>query len=149
MKVLVNSLLLVVVANVLVACSKGDTRVDAREETEGPVPNNFVGVYRGTLSAEAKAGPITESTKDVITITVTEDNRITFQGDDPEETFTTGIGANGNFNGELPVRSGNCEGTVQVAGTVDGTTASGEIGGKGKCDSVDVGVSGNFFARKE
>ncbi len=136
--------LLVLVA----ACSKGNTSVDQKPVTDGAVPSNFVGVYRGTLTATAKAGPLNETTTDVITITVSADNTIRFEGDDPDEVFVTKVGANGNFNGSLPIKTGDCEGNVDVSGSVDGTAASGDLGGSGKCKGVSVGVSGNFSATK-
>jgi len=148
MKIL-SSICLIVVFGLLQACSKGDTSVDSRPVTDGPVPSEFVGTYVGTLTATAKSGPLDRSTTDTITITVSSDNTLRFQGDDPEEVFVTTVGANGNFNGSLPIDLDDCSGTINVSGNVNGTVATGELGGTGKCNSVSVGVSGNFNATKQ
>jgi len=147
MKVLV-SLSLIMVFGLLQACGKGDTSVDSLPVTEGAVPSNFVGTYTGTLTATAKSGPLEESTTDTITIIVGADNSLRFQGDDPEEVFVTTIGANGNFNGSLPINVDDCTGTINVSGNVNGTVASGDLGGTGRCEGISVGVSGSFNATK-
>lgn len=148
MKTLASTSLIVLLL-LLQSCSKGDTSVDSRPETDGPVPSNFVGTYIGTLTATAKSGVLKRSTTDTVTITVSSDNTLRFQGDDPEEIFVTTVGANGNFNGSLPFDIDDCSGTIKVSGNVDGSVATGELGGSGKCKSVSVGVSGNFNAAKQ
>lgn len=131
------------------ACGKGDTSVDTREVSTGNVPATFVGTYRGTISAEAKKGFLKSSSTDPITIIVRSNNTILFQGDDPGESFVTAIGANGNFNGVLPIKTSDCSGDINVSGSVNGVIASGELGGVGDCSGIgSVGVSGNFTATK-
>lgn len=147
MKTLV-SVLLVVSLGLLQACSKGDTSVDSLPVTDGAVPSEFVGTYTGTLTATAKSGPLDKSTTDSITIIVGADNTVRFQGDDPEEVFVTTVGANGNFNGVLPIKLDDCTGNINVSGNVNGSVASGDLGGTGRCNSVSVGVSGSFNATK-
>ncbi|MGH1428983.1 MAG: hypothetical protein ACRBEE_13650 [Arenicella sp.] len=132
----------------LSACSDSDTSVDNVDVTAGDVPNSLVGVYRGTISAKAEAGLLSERFTEPVTITVSEDNTVTFSGDDPDEVFTTTIGSNGGFNGSLTINEGECEGVVNVSGTVDGSTASGDIGGDGKCRGIDVDLTGSFSATK-
>ena len=133
---------------ILVACGGSDTSVDNVEVTSGPVPNEFVGTYNGTISGRASAEllPVSESFEEDITIIVREDNTITFAGDDPDEVFTTNIGSNGGFNGSLFIDEDDCEGQINVSGTVDGSVAQGEIGGEGECDGVDVDLTGTFNA---
>lgn len=133
----------------LSSCSTGDTSVETLPVTGGNVPSEFVGTYRGTINAEAKRGLLEASLDDPITIIVRSNNTIEFLGDDPDERFVTTIGSNGNFNGVLPIDASDCSGDINVSGTVNGTTASGELGGEGRCDGIgSVGVSGSFLARK-
>lgn len=148
MRTLVSISLIIVSLSLLQSCSKGKTSVDSRPVTDGPVPNNFVGTYVGTLSATAKSGALKKSTTDTVTITVSSDNTLRFQGDDPDEVFVTKVGQNGNFNGSLPINVSDCSGTIKVSGSVDGSVAMGQLGGSGKCKSISVGVSGNFNATK-
>ncbi len=141
-------LILIFSAAVLAACGGSDTSVENVDVTAGNVPSAFVGEYRGTISVRARAGILSERFTEPVTITVRADNTVTFSGDDPDEVFTTTIGSNGGFNGRLPVNEDDCEGVVNVSGTVDGTTASGELGGEGECDGIDVDLTGTFTARK-
>ena len=139
-------LILVLSAVFLTACGGSDTSVEDVSVVAGDVPSTFVGVYQGTISVRASAGILSESFTEPVTITVREDNTVTFSGDDPDEVFTTTIGSNGGFNGSLPINEDDCEGTVDVSGSVDGTTASGELGGEGECDGIDVELTGTFTA---
>lgn len=147
MKVIV-SFSLFIMFGLLQACGNGDTSVESRPVTEGDVPSEYVGTYVGTLSARAKSGALERSTSDTVTIIVSDDNRLRFQGDDPDEVFVTTVGANGNFNGSLPINYGDCSGSVQVSGNVNGVVAAGEIGGEGECEGIKVGLDGEFNARK-
>ena len=135
--------------SLLQACSNGDTSVDSLPVSDGPVPNNLVGTYVGTLSATARSGFLEESSTAPITIIVSPDNTLRFEGDDPEEVFVTTVGANGNFNGSIPIDVDDCSGTVDVSGNVDGTVASGDLGGTGDCSGLSVGVSGDFNATRQ
>ncbi len=144
----IKHLILILSTVVLTACGGSDTSVDNVDVAAGNVPNAFVGVYRGTISARARAGILSERFSEPVTITVRADNTVTFSGDDPDETFTTTIGSNGGFNGRLPINEDDCEGVVNVSGSVDGTTASGELGGDGECDGVGVDLTGTFTASR-
>ena len=118
---------------------------------EGDVPSQFVGTYIGTIYATAEAELLSteESFTEDVTIIVSEDNTITFAGDDPDEVFTTEIGSNGGFNGQLDIVDDDCSGTVNVSGTVNGSIASGDIGGDGQCRGIDVSLTGTFSATKQ
>ena len=133
---------------VLASCGGGDTSVDNVEVTAGNVPSSFVGVYRGNIDAKARTLLLSESIDEPITITVNADNTITFSGDDPDEVFTTKIGSNGGFNGQLNINEGSCSGDLSISGSVNGSTASGQVGGEGKCSGVSVDISGTFNASK-
>jgi len=135
---------------ILAACSDPDTSVDNVEVAAGPVPNELVGTYTGTISGEASARslPLSENFEEDITIIVNSDNTITFAGDDPDEVFTTNIGSNGGFNGSLEIDEDDCSGTINVSGVVDGNTAQGDVGGEGECDGIDVDLTGSFFAQQ-
>jgi len=141
---------IIVSSIILSACGGSDTSVDNVEVAAGDVPNQFVGTYTGTVSVRATAEvlPISESFEEDITIVVNEDNTVTFLGDDPQETFTTVVGSNGGFNGQFTIIEDDCEGVVNVSGTVDGVTAQGEVGGEGECEGVDVDLTGTFFAQQ-
>ena len=145
---IVSVLLLTVI---LSACGGSDTSVETVEVTPGSVPNTLVGVYRGTLDARGEVSllRLSESISQPITITVREDNTITFAGDDPDEVFTTDIGSNGGFNGSLPLNEDGCSGTLNVSGTVDGTNAQGSVGGSGSCEGLDVDITGSFSATRQ
>jgi len=86
------------------------------EVAAGDVPNALVGTYTGTLSGTAEADdlPLERDFTEPVTITVSENNTITFSGDDPEETFTTQIGSNGGFNGSLDIVEDECDGVLNV-----------------------------------
>ena len=116
------------------------------------IPASFVGVYRGSLTVTAEAAGITETDTFVITVTVTSDGMIRFDGDDPEETFTVGLTDSGTFSGNLPINEDPCKGTVGVIGAINGNTVSGTVTGEGVCEEgileVDVDLDGNFSANK-
>ena len=135
-------------ALILSACGGSDTSVANVEVSAGSVPSELVGTYTGTISGRASAEllPISESFEEDITIIIRDDNTITFAGDDPDEVFTTNIGSNGGFNGRLTINEDECEGVINVSGTVDGSVAQGDIGGEGECDDIDVDLTGTFRA---
>jgi len=116
------------------------------------VPANFAGVYNGTLNLSASALGLTETDSFPITITVTDDAMVRFDGDSPEETFTVGLENGGAFRGTLPINEDECSGTVSIEGSVNGTTASGTLSGSGSCNidgtNVSVTLSGDFSASR-
>ena len=116
------------------------------------VPANFAGTYTGTLNVTAEALGIRESDSFPITVTITSDAMVRFDGDDPEETFTVGLTNDGNFSGNLPINEDECSGNVSVTGTADGTTVSGTVSGDGQCEinglNVDVTLEGDFSATR-
>ena len=116
------------------------------------IPANFIGVYTGTLNVRIEASGLSESDSFPITVTVTSDGMVRFDGDDPDETFTVGLTNQGEFAGNLPVMESDCTGQVAVQGRVDGTTASGTVIGSGDCEvsglRLDVDLSGDFNATK-
>jgi len=139
----------------IAACDSGDSDSGGMAEPTLPgtdVPARFAGVYTGTLNVTAEALNITTSDSFPITITVTDDAMVRFDGDSPEETFTVGLTNGGRFSGNLPINEDECTGTVSVDGTVDGTTASGMVSGSGRCRTggtdVDVTLSGDFNATR-
>jgi len=114
------------------------------------LPANFVGTYTGMLNLTASAAGLSESDSFPITITVFADGTIRFEGDDPEETFTVGVTNAGAFSGSVDIVEDECSGTINLTGSVDGTTASGNVDGSGTCTinglSVDVDLAGDFSA---
>jgi len=114
------------------------------------VPANFAGVYTGTITFTASALGISETDSFPITVTVTNDAMVRFDGDDPDETFTVGLADDGSFAGNLQISEDPCTGSVGVTGSVNGTTASGDVSGSGSCTvegvNVDVTLEGNFTA---
>ncbi|MFT5572324.1 MAG: hypothetical protein ACI9FR_001247 [Cryomorphaceae bacterium] len=139
----------------LSACGGGDSSSGAAVDptTAGTmIPANFVGTYIGTLNLEASALGITESDSFAITITVTADGMLRFDGDEPDETVTVGVTNAGDFSASLSITEDPCTGTINLVGTVDGTTASGTVSGEGTCSegglTVDAELSGNFSASK-
>ena len=117
------------------------------------IPAEFVGTYIGTVDIRAEASGLSESDTFPITITVTADGMIRFDGDDPDETFTVGLENDGSFSGNLRIDDDDVEGVLGVSGRVDGTTASGTIVGEGTVDtgavSLAVEVTGSFSATKQ
>lgn len=148
--------ILIVLASIfLVACGSGDSDSGGMTDATLPgtnVPASFAGLYTGTASITASALGITESDMFPISITVTDDAMVRFDGDDPEETFTVGLANDGAFSGSLPINEDPCTGTVSVTGSVDGTTAAGDISGSGRCLinglDVEVTLEGTFSASR-
>jgi hypothetical protein len=145
--------LLVFVSCFLIACSGGGSDSGGMVDPTLPgsnVPASFVGTYVGTLTVTATALGISESESIPITVTVTSDGMVRFTGDDAEEVFTVGLGNDGAFSGNLPINEDPCSGSAGVTGTVDGTTASGNLIGSGTCDvsglEVEVTLEGSFSA---
>ncbi len=117
------------------------------------LPPEFVGVYIGTVDVRAEASGISERDTFPITITVRADGTLTFDGDDPDETFTVGIANDGTFSGNLRIDDEEVSGVLGVSGRVDGVTASGDIEGEGEVDTgvvtLAVDVTGSFSATKQ
>jgi len=139
----------------LVACGGGDSDSGSMLEDTLPgtnVPASFAGTYVGTADLTASAIGITESDTFDVTVTVTTDGMVRFDGDDPDETFTVGIQNDGVFRGTLSIDEDECQGSVTVEGTVDGTRASGDVNGSGECElnglSIDVSLEGTFNATR-
>jgi len=139
----------------LLASCGGSSSTGAQVEESIPgtmIPASFIGVYTGTLNVTAEAIGITESDSFPITITVTDDGMIRFDGDEPDETFTVGLMDNGDFSGNLPIDVDPCEGTIGVVGTVDGTNITGTVSGEGVCEEgileLDVDLEGDFSASR-
>ena len=139
----------------LIACGGGSSDSGGMVDATLPgtnVPANFAGTYTGMITFTASALGITETDSFPITVTVTDDAMVRFDGDDPDETFTVGLGNDGGFSGNLPINEDPCSGSVGVTGVVDGTTASGSISGSGNCNvnglDVDVTLEGTFTATR-
>lgn len=139
----------------LSACGSSDSDSGGMVEPTLPgtsIPANFAGTYTGTLNVRASALGLTESDSFPITITVTSDGMVRFDGDDPEETFTVGLTNTGAFSGNLPINEDECTGSVGTEGSVDGNNASGTLSGSGTCTvnglTVDVTLEGDFSATK-
>lgn len=153
MKLFITILLITLVAG----CDLGDSSSGADQVENSMmgdmIPAEFVGVYIGTVDIRAEASGISESDSFPITITVTADGNIRFDGDDPDETFTVGLENDGTFSGNLRIEEDDVEGVLGVTGRVDGVTASGDIVGEGTVDTgvVDlaVEVTGSFTANKQ
>ncbi len=148
------SLLILVLAS-LVGCGGGDSDSGAMVQPTLPgtnVPASFAGTYRGTLTITASALTLSETDTFDITVTVTQDAMVRFDGDDPDETFTVGLANDGSFAGNFTVNEDECTGSLATTGRVDGTTASGDVSGKGRCDisgiQADVTLTGTFTATK-
>ena len=150
-----KSLLIFTLSIFLFSCGSGGSDSGGMVDATLPgtdVPASFVGVYSGTLNLTASALGLTESDSFPITVTVTNDGMVRFDGDSPDETFTVGIENGGAFRGNLVINEDECSGSVAVSGSVDGTTASGTISGDGECDldgtNVSVTLSGDFSASR-
>ena len=148
-----NTLLILTFA-LLAACGGGDSSSGAGAPTVAGdmLPANFVGIYTGVLNLEASALGIRERDSFPITITVTADGMLRFDGDDPDETVTVGVTNAGEFSASLPIDEDPCTGTISVSGRIDGTNATGTVEGDGTCIegslTVDVELSGDFNATK-
>lgn len=139
----------------LASCGGSSSSGAQVEESEAGmmIMQSFVGDYIGTLTVTAEAIGITETDTFQITATVTMDGMITFNGDDPGETFTVGLTDEGTFSGNLFIDEDPCEGTVGVVGSITGTTMSGTVEGEGFCEEgileVDVDLDGTFSAERQ
>ena len=151
------TVLLALVGLATTACDIGGSSSGADQvensEAGDMIPAAFVGVYIGTVDIRAEASGISERGSFPITITVTSDGMIRFDGDDPDETFTVGLANDGSFSGNLHINEDDVEGVLGVSGRVDGTTASGSITGEGVYDTgaidLQVDVTGSFTATKQ
>ena len=150
-----KKLLLILSIVFISACSSGGSDSGGMVEPTLPgtgIPSSFVGTYTGTLNITASALGLSETDSFPITLTVTADGMVRFDGDDPNETFTVGLTDSGAFSGNLPINEEECTGSVGTNGMVDGTNASGDLSGNGSCRidglTVDVTLSGNFSASK-
>lgn len=150
-----KKILFIVSMMILSACSSGGSDSGGMVTPTLPgttIPANFAGVYTGTLNVTASALGITERDSFPITVTVTNDGMVRFDGDDPEETFTVGLTNTGDFSGNLPIDEDECTGSVGAMGRVDGTNATGTVSGSGTCKinglTVDVTLEGDFSATK-
>lgn len=150
-----KKLLLIASLVLLGSCGGGDSSSGGAVDPTAPgsmIPASFVGTYSGTLNLVASALGLEERDSFPITITVTSDGMLRFDGDDPDETVTVGVTNDGNFAASITINEDPCEGTINVTGTVDGTTASGTVNGEGSCEdgplSIDVELSGDFSATK-
>lgn len=140
---------------ILSACGSGDSDSGGGETEAGSnIPAVFVGTYQGTINLRASAAGLTVNESYPITITVMADGQLRFDGDEPDETFTVGVGNDGSFRGELPVDEEDCTGTVTVNGQINaaGTNVSGDLDGDGECQvsgtNLNVDLSGDFSANK-
>lgn len=140
---------------ILSACSSGGSDSGGMVEPTLPstgIPANFAGTYTGTLNVTASALGVTERDSFPITITVTQDGMVRFDGDSPDETFTVGLTNNGSFSGNLPINEDECTGSVGTQGSVNGSIAMGTVSGSGTCRisglTVDVTLEGDFSANK-
>lgn len=151
---MIKQLFILSIALFLISCGGGsDSGAQVEDSIPGTmIPISFVGVYTGTVNLTASAIGITESDSFPITITVTDDAMVRFDGDEPDETFTVGLMDDGSFSGNLPVEVSSCEGTLGVVGTVDGTTVTGTVDGDGVCDQglleIEVTLEGDFSATR-
>lgn len=139
----------------LSACGGGSSSSGSGVEPTPPgenIPANFVGIYRGQLNLRAAAIGTSESASFPITVTVSADGMVRFDGDEPEETFTVGLTNAGEFAGNISIIEGDCAGQLAVQGQVDGSTATGTVAGEGTCRisgiDVDVELNGDFSAIK-
>jgi len=146
-----KKLILAFVSIVFLASCGGNSTSGAQvEESEAGsmTPASFVGDYAGTLTVTVEALSITETYTFPVTATVTMDGMITFNGDDPGETFTVGLTDEGTFSGNLFINEDDCEGTIGIVGSISGSTMSGTGEGEGVCESgileVDVDLDGTF-----
>jgi len=137
----------------LIACSDGDSDSGTMIDDTLPgtsVPASFAGTYTGSGTVTASAIGITVTEMFPVTVVVTNDAMVRFEGDEPDETFTVGLSNDGSFAGTLPINEEECTGTASVQGMVDGVTASGTLSGSGTCNvngsNVDVTLEGTFTA---
>ena len=149
---MIKQIILVLGLLLLAACGGSSDSGGAVENTlpGDMLPPEFVGTYTGQLNLTASAAGLSESASFPITITVSADGMIRFDGDDPDETFTVGIANDGSFSGSADIVEGPCSGTINLVGSVDGATASGTVSGEGTCTidglTLDVELTGDFNA---
>jgi hypothetical protein len=150
-----KNLLLIFASLFIIACSDGSSDSGGMLDATLPgtnVPSSFVGVYTGSLTVTASALGISETESIPITVTVTSDGMVRFAGDDADEVFIVGLGNDGVFSGNLPINEDPCSGSVGVSGTIDGSTASGNLSGSGACNvsglEVEVTLDGSFSAAR-
>ncbi|MDB4511897.1 hypothetical protein N9060_00400 [Arenicella sp.] len=131
--------------------ASSDPQASSVSQAGDSVPANFSGVYNGSIQGSATALNVSLSDSFPISITV-EQNRVRFDGDDPDETFSAGLRNDGTFSGVLNYDDDECLGNVQLEGIVDGTNASGSFGGNGSCavggNNIEVEITGTFTAAK-
>ena len=104
---MLNRVLLLIAILFLSACDLGDSDSGAMVEPTLPgtnVPASFAGTYTGTLDVTAEALGVSESDSFDITITVTDDAMVRFEGDDPDEVFVVGLANDGTFAGNLQIQ---------------------------------------------
>ena len=137
----------------LASCGSGDSDSGAEidDSQPGSMISGFVGVYTGTLTVVAEGAGITEMDTFPITVTVSEDGTLRFDGDEPDETFTVGLTDQGTFSGSLDINEDPCEGTVNTQGGINGNVVSGDVSGSGVCNiglDIDVTLTGTFSATR-
>lgn len=134
----------------LASCDDGDSSSGGGEDSVDL--DSFVGVYVGSLTATASAAGLSQVDTFDITVTVFDDNTVRFQGDDPDETFTTDLNDDGSFAEDLSIVIDECEGTVETEGIFDGDMVSGSVEGDGVCSDgeleVDIELEGTFSATR-
>lgn len=139
----------------LAACGDNDSSSGGEVDVTIPgdmLPANFIGTYTGTLNLRASAAGISQADTVPITVTVMANGTVRFSTDDPDEAFTVGINNQGSFSGVADIVEDPCQGTINVAGSVNGSVANGTVQGDGSCNqgglNVDVELSGDFTANK-
>ena len=139
----------------LASCGGNSTTGAQVEESEAGmmIPDSFVGVYVGSLTVTAEVAGIFDETDTFdITVTVTEDGMVLFEGDDPDETFTVGLTDEGTFSGNIFIDEDPCEGVVGALGAFVGDTVSGTVDGEGVCSEglieLDADLEGTFSATR-
>lgn len=154
-----KSILLFASVLFLSACGGGDSSSGGAVDPTAPgsmIPANFVGTYTGTvtgvITASAAGISIEESDTFPITFTVAADGNVTISSPEIDETVVVGVTNDGSFVGVISRTEDPCEATINVVGTIDGTTASGTVNGTGTCTegliTVDATLTGEFTATK-
>lgn len=148
---LISSILLLISITLTAGCIAPDTSVDQVTVSPGNVPAELLGTYNGAIKGKAtpkKLAIVKQSFNDAITLKVAKNNTVSFSSTFASDTVTTVIGSNGGFNTVLSVDQGDCTGSVNISGTVTSSSASGQIGGEGDCEGVEVAITGSFSATK-
>lgn len=138
----------------LSACGGGSSDSGGSQVTNtdpgSDIPENFLGVYNGTIDVTASGLGLTVSEAFELTITVNENGTIDFTSEG--ETASAGITNAGDFSVSVSVDEDGCTGTIDVSGSVDGTIASGSGSGSGECDldgnNIEVTLEGEFSATR-